>query len=208
MNKTALEEFRRIYKVAMVEGTKFCFPVDIPECPCTANSIPKKLIYYDKISTEGRCLGFVHFYMDDYKFESIWNHPEAALEKLQRCGGVITPDFSTYQDMPAALKIYNTYRMRAVGYWLGKNGIQIINNVRWRTPETYSYCFLGVPQDSIVCVSTVGCLGSQRDENRFAEGLAVMIDTLKPRHILMYGKKGRNFFDKYIERGIPVTFYE
>ena len=208
MNKTALEEFRRIYKVAMVDGAKFCFPFDIPECPCTANSIPKKLIYYDKISTEGRCLGFVHFYMDDYKFESIWNHPEAALEKLQRCGGVITPDFSTYQDMPAALKIYNTYRMRAVGYWLGKNGIQIINNVRWRTPETYSYCFLGIPQDSIVCVSTVGCLGSQRDENRFAEGLAVMIDTLKPRHILMYGKKGRKFFDKYIERGIPVTFYE
>ena len=35
-----------------------------------------------------------------------------------------------------------------------------------------------------------------------------MIKTLNPRNILMYGKKGRNFFDKYIECGIPVTFYD
>ena len=35
-----------------------------------------------------------------------------------------------------------------------------------------------------------------------------MIKTLNPRHILMYGKKGRNFFDNYIESGIPVTFYD
>lgn len=208
MNKDAIKEFRRIYKVEMVEGAKFCFPFDIPECPCTAKSIPKYLIYYTEIPSDSNCAGFVHFYMDDYKFESVWNHPESSLKKLQRCGGVITPDFSTYQDMPAALKIYNTYRMRAVGYWLGKNGIQVINNIRWGTPETYKYCFLGIPQNSIVCVSTVGCLGSKNDDERFTEGLAVMIETLKPSHILMYGKKGRNFFDKYIERGIPVTFYD
>lgn len=35
-----------------------------------------------------------------------------------------------------------------------------------------------------------------------------MTETLNPSHILVYGKKGRNFFDKYIERGIPVTFYD
>lgn len=110
--------------------------------------------------------------------------------------------------MPAALKIYNTYRMRAFGYWLGKNGIQVINNVRWGTPETYKYCFLGIEQKSIVCLSTVGCLGDKHDEERFTEGLDVMIKTLRPRHILMYGKKGRNFFDSYIASGIPVTFYD
>lgn len=193
MNEEAMQQFRRIYKSYLVEGAKFCFPFDIPECPCTAKSIPPSLIYYTDMDESSKYLGFVHFYMDDYKFESIWNHPESTLKKLKRCGGIITPDFSTYQDMPAALKIYNTYRMRAIGYWLGKNGIQFINNVRWGTPETYSYCFLGIPKNSIVCVSTVGCLGSKSDDVRFTEGLKVMVETLTPSHILMYGKKGRVF---------------
>lgn len=208
MNDYAMEQFRNIYKAFMVEGAKFCREFDIPECPCTAQTVPPYLIYYNDMQKNSCSSGFVHFYMDDYKFESVWNHPQAALKKFRRCGGVITPDFSTYQDMPAALKIYNTYRMRAFGYWLGKNGIQVINNVRWGTPETYKYCFLGIEQNSIVCVSTVGCLGDKHDEERFTEGLDVMIKTLNPRHILMYGKKGRNFFDSYIASGIPVTFYD
>ncbi|MBR2733417.1 MAG: DUF4417 domain-containing protein [Selenomonadaceae bacterium] len=208
MNDSAMKKFRNIYKAFMVEGAKFCREFDIPECPCTAEVVPPNLIYYTDMPDEGQCSGFVHFYMDDYKFESVWNHPHATLKKFKRCDGIITPDFSTYQDMPAALKIYNTYRMRAIGYWLGKNGIQVINNVRWGTPETYKYCFLGIPQNTMVCVSTVGCLGDKHDEDRFTEGLAVMIETLNPSHILMYGKRGRNFFDKYIERGIPVKFYD
>ena len=185
MNDSAKKKFRNIYKAFMVEGAKFCREFDIPECPCTAEVVPPNLIYYTDMPDEGQCSGFVHFYMDDYKFESVWNHPHAALKKFKRCDGIITPDFSTYQDMPAVLKIYNTYRMRAIGYWLGKNGIQVINNVRWGTPETYKYCFLGIPQNTMVCVSTVGCLGDKHDEDRFTEGLAVMIETLNPSHILM-----------------------
>ena len=208
MNNYAMEQFRNIYKAFMVEGAKFCWEFDIPECPCTAKVVPPRLIYYTDMRKNFYYSAFVHFYMDDYKFESIWNHPQAALKKFRHCDGVITPDFSTYQDMPAALKIYNTYRMRAIGYWLGKNGIQVINNVRWGTPETYKYSFLGIPQKTMVCVSTVGCLDDKHDEDRFIEGLEVMVETLNPVHILMYGKKGRNFFDKYIENGVPVTFYD
>ena len=208
MNDEAMEQFRNIYKSFMVEGAKFCPEFDIPECLCTAKNIPTNLIYYTDMEEKHNYSGFVHFYMDDYKFESIWHNPQKALKKFKRCDGVITPDFSTYQDMPVALKIYNTYRMRAIGYWLGKNGIQVINNVRWGTPETFKFCFDGIPQNTIVCVSTVGCLGTKNDENRFTYGLDVMIETLNPSHILMYGKKGRDFFDKYIESGIPVTCYD
>ena len=35
-----------------------------------------------------------------------------------------------------------------------------------------------------------------------------MVGRLSPSHILVYGKAGRNFFDKYIKYGIPVTFYD
>lgn len=127
---------------------------------------------------------------------------------MRRFAGVITPDFSTYQDMPAALKIYNTYRMRAFGYWLGKQGLQVINNVRWGTPETYKYSFDGIEQNSMVCISSLSSLGTKSDAERFTEGLAAMVETLRPSHILFYGKQGRQFLDKYIEAGIPVTFYD
>lgn len=111
--------------------------------------------------------------------------------------------------MPIALKIYNTYRMRALGYWLGKQGIKVINNVRWSTAQSFKFSFLGIPKNSIVAVSTVGCLGSKNDDEFFTEGLEAMVENLSPSHILVYGgKTGRNFFDKYIERGIPVTFYD
>lgn len=59
--------------------------------------------------------------------------PYKALEKLRQCAGIITPDFSTYQDDPEPIKLYNTYRMRAFGRWLTTLGFPVINNVRWGT---------------------------------------------------------------------------
>ena len=208
MNEYARKKFQEIYKPFLVEGAKFDLNFDIPICPCTAKKIPERLIYYNEIvKGKQHYRGFVHFYMDDYKFESIWNHPQAALKKLRRCDGIITPDFSTYLDMPAALKIYNTYRMRAIGYWLGKQGLQVINNVLWGYENSYKYCFDGIEQNSIVSISTVGCLDDKHDEDRFTKGLEAMVQTLNPRHILFYGMKGRNFMNKYIESGISVNFY-
>ncbi|MBQ0071809.1 MAG: DUF4417 domain-containing protein [Spirochaetales bacterium] len=55
---------------------------------------------------------------------------KSALKILRHFSGVITPDFSTNQDFPEAIKIYATYRMRAFGSWLGCEGIEVINNVR------------------------------------------------------------------------------
>ena len=192
----------------MVEGAKFCGEFDIPECPCTATEIPSDLSFYYDDKIPANFNGFAHFYKDDYKFDRIWRYARTSLKRLKRFAGIITPDFSTYQDMPVALKIYNTYRMRAFGYWLGTQGVKVINNVRWGTPESYQYCFDGIPQNSIVAVSTVGCIKTKDDERRFKDGLYVMIKRLNPSYILVYGKAGRDFFKKYMERGVQVKFYE
>ena len=47
----------------------------------------------------------VHFYIDDYQFERIWNKPHENIERLRGFSCVLTPDFSTYVDMPMAMKI-------------------------------------------------------------------------------------------------------
>ena len=60
------------------------------------------LIGYDKTKSGDKAgaNSFVHFFLDDYKFEVIWNDPEPRLEKLSQYRGVLSPQFSTYYTMP------------------------------------------------------------------------------------------------------------
>ena len=91
---------------------------------------------------------------------------------------------------------------------LGKNGIAIINNVRWGTPETYWYSFDGIPTHSIVAIGTVG--GSPRkykDRKRFEDGLFEMVKVLKPHTIIVYGSANYPCFDKIKEQGIMIISY-
>ncbi|MBE2225412.1 MAG: DUF4417 domain-containing protein, partial [Anaerolineae bacterium] len=44
--------------------------------------------------------GSIHFFLDDYRFETVWNRPLKALEALAPYQMVLTPDFSLYRDWP------------------------------------------------------------------------------------------------------------
>ena len=206
----------------MVSGTKFTAN-DIPFCPTTAKTIPKNILTYKEakelyhkelklgnknFSSES----FVCFYEDDQDFDSscgIWARSSNAYRVLCHFGGIITPDFSTYQDFPYPLKLWNTYRMRAFGYWYGTICRKpVINNVRWGTSETYGYCFDGIPRNSIVAIGTVG--GSPRklvDRHRFESGIIKMMDVLSPHTILIYGSATYHCFDKLRKQGIAVISY-
>ena len=95
-----------------------------------------------------------------------------------------------------------------MGYWWGKNGIAVINNVRWGTFETYDYCFEGISSESVVAIGTVG--GSPRrlaDRERFVSGLYEMIKRLRPHTILIYGSASYDCFDQLKEQGIKIIHY-
>ena len=69
-------------------------------------------------SIENKQKYFVHFYIDDYQFDRVWNYPEKYLELLKQFKGVIGPDFSMYRDMPKSMQIYNCFRSRVLSaYW-------------------------------------------------------------------------------------------
>lgn len=154
----------------MVKGANFTNN-DIPLCPTTAKSIPSKIITFSEAKTIHNKMikmdknylndSFVCFYEDDQNFDGkrngIWAYPKKGFDILKHFKGIITPDFSTYQDFPDPLKRWNTYRMRAYGYWYGTLcKKEVINNARWGTEETYDYCFDGIEENSIVAIGTVG----------------------------------------------------
>ena len=196
---------------------------DIPLCPTTAQEIPNEIITWEEAKSiykkmlargekEFKHNAFVCFYLDDYKFDGtrgVWHNSVGCLKILRHFAGSITPDFSTYQDFPAAIKIYNTYRMRVFGYWLGKNGIKVINNIRWGSEETFGYCFSGIPMNSMIAIGTVG--GSPRkriDRERFEKGLEELVRVLKPHTILVYGSANYPCFEKLREQGIAIVSYQ
>ena len=206
----------------MCEGARYTSN-DIPKCPTTAthppcaivNWVEAKHIYKNAIArgdVNFHYPAFVCWYLDDYKFDGprgIWHDSAYALKVLRHFDGAITPDFSTYQDFPVPWKYYNTYRMRAFGYWLGKKGIPVINNVRWGTPESWWYCYDGIDSDGIVAIGTAG--GSPRelkDRKRFEEGLTELMRRLHPHTIIVYGSANYPCFDRLIDQGVKVISYQ
>ncbi len=221
MNSTKRKGCKDIWNAHMCSGARYTHN-DIPLCPTTATELPHQIITWEEAKhiykqhrlrgdTEFHYDAFVCWYIDDQKFDGprgIWHDYNFALNVLRHFAGAITPDFSTYQDFPEPLKLYNTYRMRVYGYWLGKNGIAVINNVRWGTPESWWYCFDGIPTDSVVAIGTVG--GSPRklkDRDRFERGLDEMMRVLHPHTIIVYGSANYSCFKKLVRAGIKVISY-
>lgn len=131
----------------------------------------------------------VHFFVDDYQFERVWNDPERYIEKLQKYVCVATPDFSPYGDMPLALQIYNHYRKHWCGAFWQQHGITVIPTIRASTdPRSLDWYLDGEPKEGIVLISS---MWTAKDELReiFEKEYNTMFDKLKPKKVFVYGKE-------------------
>ena len=142
------------------------------------------LVGYDKISS-GNGGQVVHFFLDDYKFESIWNNPEPRIEKLSAFKAVLSPQFSIYSEMPLAVQIYNTFRSRWCGAYLRSKGIKVIPSVVWGEADTFWFCFDGIEKGSAVAVSKVGV---RNEKDLFMAGYHELMKRIEPSAVLCYGK--------------------
>ncbi len=149
---------------------------------------------YAKTTPPGNRAGKgLHFFIDDYQFERVWNSPRKYLDILRGYECVLTPDFSLYMDMPAPMQAWNRYRAQALGKWWSDNGIKVVPALSWAQPESYRFCFKGVPSRSTVAVSTVGVKGDEAALAVWRDGMAAAMRKLKPSRVLLYG--GRIDFD-------------
>ena len=142
-----------------------------------------ELIGYDKLS-EKATDKIVHFFLDDYKFEAVWNDPEPRIEKLKKYKAVLSPNYSIYTEMPLSLKVYNTFRSRWCGAYFQSKGIKVIPTVAWGEPNTFWFCFDGIEKGSVVAVSTVGV---RKEKALFMQGYNELIRKIKPSVIICYG---------------------
>ena len=142
----------------------------------------------------------VHFFLDDYQFERVWNNPDKYIDKLKQYVCVASPDFSPYGDMPICLQIYNHYRKHWVGRYFQENGITVIPTIRSSTDKrSLSWYLDGEPEESIVLISSMWATTSEEMEKAFVKEYNTMKRKLKPKKVFIYGKQIKGVQGEYIE---------
>ncbi len=174
---------------------RYRFPADnrwgIPELTHTSlPHLPRHLLPYgQRVRTvEPLASVAIHFFLDDYRFERVWNRPFKALTFLKGYEMALTPDFSLYHDWPLTLQLWNTYRSRWCGCFWQAQGLTVIPTVSWGTEESYRFCFTGIPRRSVVAISTVGVdFRHLLTHYLFVNGYREMVKRLEPVQVLCYG---------------------
>lgn len=148
--------------------------------------------------------GAVHFFLDDYRFESAWNNPLRGLERVRRAGAALTPDFSLWRDMPLAAQMWQVYRSRWLGAFWQRHGMRVIPTGQWSGPESFGFAFDGLPHGSVIAVSAVGVSDSY-GRGLFALGLEELVKRVGPSRLLAYGPLPGECDDLDLP---PVTEYQ
>lgn len=171
--------------------------------------IPEGLVPYDTqvkrryAQVKGKC---VHFFLDDYKFESLWNKPIKTLPPIQALGQAISPDFTIDSEYPLALNIWQVYRSRWLARFWQENNIDVIPNVTWADESSYDYCFLGIPKHSSVAIGTIG-INSKQKKEEFKKGFEKMVEVLEPKNLIVYGETMPVEFAKYCDNVYTYPSY-
>ena len=212
-----------LWNAFMLENAELDPDSDMPICPTTSQAAPTALISWREAkrmhrkemlrrNSQYHCDAFIHFYCDDKYFDgkrsSIWTFPKKALRIIRHFAGIIAPDFSTNADFPEPVKRWNFYRMNTFGFWIGQQGIPVIANGRWGTPETWRYCFSSLRNGDMVAIGTVASgLRSLENRDQFEVGLSELVARVQPRAIIVYGSANYDCFRELEERGIRIVAF-
>lgn len=141
----------------------------------------------------------VHFFVDDYRFNGIYNDPDRSLKRYSQYAFLLTPDFSTYADMNMWRQLESVAKNRWCGaYWQSK-GLSVIASISWSTAGSYDFCFDGVEQGATVAVGMIGC---KLEKRNFLKGYHEMLSRIHPAAVICFGTP----FEEMDGNIIPVDY--
>ena len=86
--------------------------------------------------------GVLHFYVDDYRFNSLYEHPEKILQMHPK--NIVEPNFSLYADTPIAFGMQAIYKKRWIARCMQERGINVFVDLNVNA-KFYKLNMLGVP---------------------------------------------------------------
>ena len=124
------------FQAYLTEGATLVGAPGIPMLMDLDNvQIPRDLLPFNKARTCPDKRQYIHFYLHDKEFSRVLTATKNYLDLLKMYDGVITPDCTMEINQAPCLLQANTYMNRAVGFYLQKNGIPVIPNIRWINAE-------------------------------------------------------------------------
>lgn len=87
--------------------------------------------------------GTLHFYTDDYRFNTIYDHPEKILQHNPH--NIVEPNYSLFNETPIAFGLYAVYKKRTIARMMQEQGIRVFVDLNVAN-KFYAYNLLGVPR--------------------------------------------------------------
>jgi len=175
----------------LMEGMTFTSTNSFPQMSAYTGSVDFTAVPFTE-RWKGDGLGkAVHFFLDDFRFRDIvWCNLEATTYSLSKFDFLFTPDFSLWKDIPTEFpNKQNIYKTRFVGALWQLCGFNVIPTASWGGLNSFSYCFEGLPSNSIIAVSGMGRNKNTDSFNLWCHGLRFLESEKTPILILVYGSE-------------------
>lgn len=109
----------------------------------TCVEIPCLCFGEQKRTTNMQGRGILHFYTDDYRWQSVYEHPEKILK--YNPGAIVEPNFSLFNDTPVAFGLQAVYKKRWIGRAMQERGMPVFVDLNVAN-KFYAINLFGVPK--------------------------------------------------------------
>lgn len=211
IKKSSKPYIRDVYLAYLIDGANRTEPEGFPiiEIDMVAKTPPTELIQWDRKRQDvvDPAKTTICFYCNDEKFVPVLNKPNHYLETLKKYESVVGPDASPYSNMPAVVQNSQIFVNLAITYYLAKNGIKIIPNVRLGNDQTLP-SLKAYPQGTLIAIGTHGFTHKVENREIFKKQIEIIIHKLNPSGIVVYGPASDYLFPLDLCKGIPIYQYD
>ncbi len=124
----------------------------------------------------------IHFYVDDYRFESVWKNPAKIISG--NATAIVEPNFSLFDTTPLAMGLSLIYKKRWISRYLQECGINVYVDLNV-SGKFYEYNRCGVPNgyNAFATRGTRGYINALEAELSIAQE----ISGCKVPNLIVYG---------------------
>lgn len=117
----------------------------------------------------------------------MWEKLEKSVFELSKFDAAFAPDFSMWLDLPDFFNKESVFKNRFDTAYMQLCGLPTIPVASWGNADSFSYCFKGLPQNSVIAVCGLGHLRNKACDALWHFAIRELERQLHPTLILVYG---------------------
>ena len=175
----------------------------VPRIPVEFDLIP-----FDKrLQSSNPGSQVVHFYIEDFRFRSVMVNPVKYMSSLSDFVSVIGPDVSPYASHSSYMRASSIWYGKAITAFWQQHGLSVVPNVRWMHDEDIQYALCGLPEESVLAVSTLGVIATSEGRACFRRGLKLLVEQKRPATLLVHGQNREDIFGE-VQGKTNIEFFQ